>query len=149
MTVRNNKHPLLTFALYRGSNRIWLLLLNTKKLRKFPAVGQLFHRKTGPQPQAPCKHTNDNKLSGFSYQDVPFQKKTGLDGDADAGLAVTLNIAAKKKQDKTFEEMLPKAERMKVSSFLGYKHCHTMDFSQFVKCVKTWAQSIAAVHCWP
>lgn len=41
--------------------------------------------KTGQQPQV-------------SYQDVPFKKKTWFNGDADAGLAVTLNVAAKQKQ---------------------------------------------------
>lgn len=34
---------------------------------------------------------------GVSYQDVPFQKKTRFNGDADARLAVTLNVAAKEK----------------------------------------------------
>lgn len=35
---------------------------------------------------------------GVSYQDVPFQKQTRFNGDADARLAVTLNIAAKEKE---------------------------------------------------
>lgn len=35
---------------------------------------------------------------GVSYQDVPFQKKTRFNGDADARLAVTLNVAAKEKE---------------------------------------------------
>lgn len=28
-----------------------------------------------------------------------------------------------------------------------YKHGHMMVFSRFIKCLKTWAQCIAAVHC--
>lgn len=31
-----------------------------------------------------------------SYQDVPLQKETRFNGDADAGLAVTLDITAEK-----------------------------------------------------
>ena len=36
--------------------------------------------------------------SRLSYQDVPFKKKTRFNGDADAGLAITLNITARQKQ---------------------------------------------------
>lgn len=39
--------------------------------------------------------------SSVSYQDVPFQKKTRFDGDADAGLAVTLNITVKQNEATT------------------------------------------------
>lgn len=46
--------------------------------------------------------------SQVSYQDVPFKKKTWFNGDADAGLAVTLNITAKRKQKEKHHNMFNK-----------------------------------------
>lgn len=40
--------------------------------------------------------------SSVSYQDVPFEKKPRFNGDADASLAVTLNITAKEKEATTY-----------------------------------------------
>lgn len=36
----------------------------------------------------------------LQYQDVPFQQKTWFDGDADAGLAITLDVTAKEEEEK-------------------------------------------------
>lgn len=43
-------------------------------------------------------HMGFVKLLVLHYQDVPFQQKTWFDGDADACLAVTLDVTAKKKE---------------------------------------------------
>lgn len=51
-----------------------------------------------------CSHTQELTQwheKSVSYQDVPFQKKTRFDGDADAGLTVTLNITAKQNEATT------------------------------------------------
>lgn len=68
----------------------WLLLINTK------IWGNSLHldesSKAGQQPQN-------------SYQNVPFQKKTWFNGDADAGLAVTLNVTEKENPKKKHHNM--------------------------------------------
>lgn len=38
-----------------------------------------------------------------SYQDVSFQKQAGLDGDADAGLAVALHVAEREESHKALD----------------------------------------------
>lgn len=41
-----------------------------------------------------------------SYQDVSFQKKTRLNGDADAGLAVALNVAAGRRDKMSDDDII-------------------------------------------
>lgn len=88
MTERNNKHSPAHICIVERKQQDLITAANSL---------QLDSCSTGRLTNSLRLFHNDNKLSGFSYQDVPFQKKTGLDGDADAGLAVTLNIAAKQK----------------------------------------------------